>query len=248
VIIKSHIRGGYRSAAQYMKDIGQNEETRIVQISDLDSKNLDEAFRNMWVIASSSKVKKPLHHVSINPFKEERLTDEQVLKIIERCEEKYGYIHGDHQRVIIEHFKEGRQHFHVMWNRVSLDTNKAVWPGEHWKKSKQAAREMEKALGLKNPVPRRVKQMQADAASRKQQAFGSYNNLNKPIKLPIAVKVGRNIATPPHPSTEPLIPVATTKGWPEAAIIDWETWGHKDPVRFFRLWSELAPSSFSPSG
>ena len=44
----------------------------------------------MWV-ASSSWVKKPLHHISINPFKDERLTDEQVLAIVERAELKYGY-------------------------------------------------------------------------------------------------------------------------------------------------------------
>jgi len=177
VIIKSHIRGGYRSAAQYMKDIGQNEITRVVEISDIDAKNLDEAFHNMWVIASSSKAKKPLHHISINPLKDERLTDEQIQKIVERCEEKYGYAHGDHQRVIIEHIRDGRQHFHVMWNRVSLTTNHAVWPGEHWKKSKQAAREMERELGLKCPVPRHTKRLLAAASriGRSSRHFGRYH-------------------------------------------------------------------------
>lgn len=159
MIIKSHVRGGYRAASDYLKDQGQNEKTRVVQISDPDAKNLDEAFHNMWVVACNSKVKKPLHHISINPFRDERLTDEQVLKIIERAEQKCGYKPGDHQRVIVEHIKDGRQHFHVMWNRVSMDTGKAVWPGHHWKKSKQVAREMEKELGLKRPTPRRFKRM-----------------------------------------------------------------------------------------
>jgi hypothetical protein len=115
----------------------------------------------MWTVACNSKVKKPIHHISINPFKDERLTDKDVLKIIERAEQKYGYKPGEHQRVIVEHVLNGRQHFHVMWNRVSMKTGKAVWPGEHWKKSKQVCREMERELGLKRPMPRRVKRMHA---------------------------------------------------------------------------------------
>lgn len=154
MIIKSRVRGGFRAAAQYMKAEGKNELTRTVEISDPAAKDLDEAFHNMWATACNSKAKKPIHHISINPFKDERLTDEQVLKIVDRCEEKYGYKHGNHQRVIVEHILDGRQHFHVMWCRVSQETGKAVWPGLHWNKSKEVAREMEKELGLKTPVPK----------------------------------------------------------------------------------------------
>ncbi|MDP9127155.1 MAG: relaxase/mobilization nuclease domain-containing protein, partial [Pseudomonadota bacterium] len=136
MIIKSHIRGGYRAAAEYLKEQGQNEKTRLVEISDPQANSLDEAFHNMWVVASNTKCTKPLHHISINPMKGEFLTDAQVLAIVERCEEKYGYKLFHHQRVIVEHIKDGRQHFHVIWNRVSLVTGKAIWPGEHWNKSK----------------------------------------------------------------------------------------------------------------
>lgn len=96
-------------------------------------------------------------HISINPFKDERLKDKQVRQIAERCEQVYGYVSGDHQRVIVEHIKDGRQHFHVMWNRVSIATGKAVWPGHHWLKSKQVSREMEVELGLKHPSLRKIK-------------------------------------------------------------------------------------------
>ncbi|MFY9288981.1 MAG: relaxase/mobilization nuclease domain-containing protein [Alphaproteobacteria bacterium] len=157
MIIKSHIRAGYRAAADYLKEQGKNEYIRLVEISDPDASNLDQAFHNMWVIASATKARKPLHHISINPFKDERLTDQQVQLIVERCEQRYGYKSGDHQRVIVEHIKDGRQHFHVMWNRVSLRTGKAVWPGHHWLKSKQVCREMEVELGLKRPISRTTK-------------------------------------------------------------------------------------------
>ena len=136
MIIKSSYRGGYRAAATYLRDIGKNERTRLVEISDPDANTLEQAFHNMWTIACQTRATKPLHHISINPMKDERLTDEQVFKIIERCEQKYGYIEGEHQRVIVEHIKDGRQHFHVMWCRVSLTTGRVVKAGEHWKKVK----------------------------------------------------------------------------------------------------------------
>ncbi|MFY9288397.1 MAG: relaxase/mobilization nuclease domain-containing protein [Alphaproteobacteria bacterium] len=165
MIIKSHIRAGYRAAADYLKEQGKNEHIRLVEISDPDATDLDQAFHNMWLVASTTKAKKPLHHISINPFKDERLTDKQVQQIVERCEQKYGYSSGDHQRVIVEHIKDGRQHFHVIWNRVSLGTGKAIWPGHHWLKSKQVCREMEGELGLKRPISRKTKRLKLSGPS-----------------------------------------------------------------------------------
>jgi hypothetical protein len=207
LIIKSHIRGGYRAAADYLKAQGKNEKIRLVEISDLDAHNLDEAFRNMWVVASSTKATKPLHHISINPFKDERLTDAQAIKIAERAEQKFGYKHGEHQRVIVEHIRDGRQHFHVFWNRVSLTTHRPIWPGQHWNKSKQTAREMEKELGLKTPMPRRMKRARASAAvsGRRTKMGGRYRGL-----MPNVLKPPRIIpALPPKPTFQPAMRWAT---------------------------------------
>ncbi|MGB9153387.1 MAG: MobQ family relaxase [Alphaproteobacteria bacterium] len=42
-------------------------------------------------------------------------------------------------------------------------------------------------------------------------------------------------------SPSPIFPIRPTrKGWPEAALRDWEAWGSKNPPRFFQVWSELA--------
>jgi hypothetical protein len=166
MIIKSHIRGGFRSAAAYLKEQGANELTRLVEISDPHAMNLDQAFRAMWAITEGGRAKKPLHHVSINPMKDERLTDEQVLRICQRLEEKYGYQRGAHQRVIVEHIKEGRQHFHVMWNRVSLATGKAHWPYMHKMQSKVTAREMEIELGLKVVASRKQPKIGSDTKTK----------------------------------------------------------------------------------
>ena len=111
MIIVSHIRGDHASAARYLSSRGKNEKTRIIEISDYDASTLTEAFYNMWAVACHSQIKKMLHHISINPCKDERLSDQDVSKIVRRCENKYGYQPQDHQRVIVEHIKKERQTF-----------------------------------------------------------------------------------------------------------------------------------------
>jgi len=302
MIIKSVIRGGYRSAAEYMKEQGKNEETRLVELSDPAAKNLDDAFHNMWVVAGNTKCTKPLHHISINPMPGERLTNAQLMKIVEHCEKIYGYPMFHHQRVIVEHVKDGRQHFHVIWNRVSLVTGRSVWPKKHWNKSKQICREMEKELGLKSPTSRKgnnggkhprgnrpaskkwikakgvkhrrtVKQGRSHTSpdsnagvlsmlnrigrhGRKRKTSGSRFNtsssdhrrwrsdsVNNSARMPHPVMLPKiilfNPSPPPTPQPTFFRPVRSG-GWPEAAITDWATWGHRNPPRFFALWPELS--------
>ena len=101
-----------------------------------------------------------------------------------------------HQRVIVEHVKDGRQHFHVIWNRVSLVTGKAVWPGKDWEKAKQICRTMEKALGLKSPTPRPKVHKGKTAFPKKGRGK---SRSAKGVKHKRGVKHGR-LLTSPHSS------------------------------------------------
>jgi hypothetical protein len=168
------------------------------------------------------------------------------MAIVQRCEEVYGYTMFHHQRVIVEHIKDGRQHFHVMWNRVSVMTGKAVYPGLHWKKSKEVAREMEIKLGLKRTATRRKKSTRV----RKASGTDTKNTANSSAGTTRRTITYKPIIQPKIPTTKtakerkqnpsPFRPVEQKKVWPEAAIIDWEAWGHLFPRRFFIKWPELA--------
>jgi hypothetical protein len=125
-----------------------------------------------------------------------------------------------------------------------------VWPGQHWNKSKQAAREMEKELGLKSPVPKRTtKGRTAGKRGRLmpkksiRQAQSKYDPI-KPTSLPsIRIHIPTPKPTREEPTSHPapILPGPKRKGWPEAAVLDWEVWGNRNPRRFFALWPELAP-------
>ncbi len=39
-----------------------------------------------------------------------------------------------------------------------------------------------------------------------------------------------------------------TNGWPPQAIADWASWGHRETIRFFRLWPELASGNSMAMG
>ncbi|MDR3450893.1 MAG: DUF736 family protein [Alphaproteobacteria bacterium] len=167
MFIKAHIRGGYRAAAHYLSSQGTNEVSRLVSMSDPDAKDLSEAFQNMWQVASQTKVEKPLFHFSINPFKDERLTDKQAKQIAEAYAGKCNINIEDHQHVIVEHIKDGRQHFHVMLNRVSEDTGRAIDPGLYKKKARECSREMEVGLGLQQLAPGKKRPIRKYGRARK---------------------------------------------------------------------------------
>jgi hypothetical protein len=65
--------------------------------------------------------------------------------------------------------------------------------------------------------------------------------LLKPLQS--AKQAGKFLADRPSKQEQqgPVKPVVEKKGWPEAAILDWEVWGHRNPPRFFALWPELSP-------
>ena len=154
MIIKSSLRVGFKKTGRYLEDQGENEKTRLVLLSDPHVTSIADAFRAMWAIADGACVKKPIHHVSVNAMAYERMSDEQISRVCSLLESKYGYQKGAHQKVVVEHFKKGRQHFHIAWSRVSLRSGRPHYPLMHQFFSFIAARQIEKEFHLDPPVPR----------------------------------------------------------------------------------------------
>lgn len=110
------------------------------------AQDIREAFEEMATVAAASQCKNFLYHASINPKEGEHLTPEQWEKAVELLAQKLG-LEG-HQRVEVEHIKDGRAHRHVVFNRVDPDTLTAVRMSHNYRKHEAAAREMEREFGL----------------------------------------------------------------------------------------------------
>jgi hypothetical protein len=90
-------------------------------------------------------------------MKSEHVTDEQFEEMALMAGEKQGYKRGHHQFVIVKHIeKDGSEHSHPVFCRISLVTGKPIWPGKHHINAKAAARDIEKKFGLKSMAQHRA--------------------------------------------------------------------------------------------
>ena len=164
MIIKGASRGGGAQLATYLESKGKNERTQLIEIKGTLSQDIRGAVSEMSVIAAGSRAEKPFYHAQINPKEGERLTAEEAIKAADILADKLKL--SDNQRIIVEHEKEGRQHFHVAFNRVNGETQKAVNMGNDRRACHEAAREIEKDLGLEKTASRYLDREAAKKATR----------------------------------------------------------------------------------
>jgi hypothetical protein len=364
------IKGKSISCSQKSRDHylrGQENEKIIVrEVWGFATKDPDEALEMIELSAKGTRCKKPLYSVKINPSPDRFWTKEEVLRALQLLEENLGLT--GHPRVVIEHKKHGRIHYHALWSRFHPDGGPAKNMGNDYAIHQKTQRQLEKEFKLRPMMARGrdFRQWEVEWAKRygfdifalrkeitkdfnsvktgqefmaalktkgcvlcrgdKSQfvlilSWGQHKALSSMIygRPPKAVlrrafadidivmlptvaegkaqvkaalpKIKRKSRRAAHiyirrspsqivsvtkpfaqPQTEtPIKPVTKTivwtttakqeqehvqqhvpirpddkKGWPEAAIIDWETWGHEKPRLFFLKWIELAPPGFTP--
>lgn len=154
VVIKGKSRGGAAQMANYATAQGKNELAQVQEVRGTLATDVRGAFAEMDAIAKATNCGQFLYHAQINPEKDEHLTPEQWKKAVDTLEESLK-LEG-HQRVVFSHVKDGREHYHVVWNRVGLDGDKlkAVNMGNNFAAHERAAVQVEKDCGLK-PLERR---------------------------------------------------------------------------------------------
>ena len=125
MIIKGGAAGNIAFWGHHLMRDDTNETARLVEVSGLIADNLPAALREMQAIGRQSRSRGNfLYQANINPPADADLTDEQWRQAVERLERNLK-LEG-HQRAIVEHIKHGRRHYHVVWNRVDIDTLKVV--------------------------------------------------------------------------------------------------------------------------
>lgn len=132
-----------------------NERIRLVEIRGCvadgagESDQLRSALREMKATAAGSRCEKSLYHVSFAvPAQDaERMaSDAHWLQCADRLEQEFG-LQG-HARSIVHHFKDGRWHQHVVWNRIDPQTGLAAHLSHERRRAIKVARELEHDLGL----------------------------------------------------------------------------------------------------
>jgi hypothetical protein len=132
--------------ASHLTNTEENERAELREIRGLDAGNVREALEEMQRLAHvNPRVKNFMHHADFNPRRDEVLTDAERDRAIEIYEERRG-IPENTPRVVMEHIKEGRKHWHVIWLRVD-ENGRAFSDSLSAKVAHEAAREIERELG-----------------------------------------------------------------------------------------------------
>jgi hypothetical protein len=106
----------------------------------------------MAAVASASRCQRNfMYQANINPRIGEVLTRAQAIEAFDVLGRNLRL--DGHQRVIVQHEKLGRRHFHAIWNRVDIETLKVTDIGGNYRVHEATARELEARFGLE-PTPR----------------------------------------------------------------------------------------------
>ena len=151
MIIKGNPAGNVGYWSKHLLRDDTNARAEVKEISGLLAEDLPSALREMQAIAAQSRSHGNfMYQANINPYDHEHLTPEQWKEAVATLEKNLG-LEG-HQRVVVEHFKEGRQHYHIVWNRVDVDSLRVADMGGNYRIHTATARELESRFDL-TPTP-----------------------------------------------------------------------------------------------
>ena len=150
-------RGGADQLSTHLQKTDENESVNVRELSgfsfsETTGANLDKALKQMEAIGYGKGAKRNLYHVILAPAFGETLTVEQRKHMLDYYIEQMGF--KDHQYALVEHWKKGKQHFHLTFNIIHPDTGKIHELKWTKRKEWQISRDLEQALGLKKFQPK----------------------------------------------------------------------------------------------
>jgi hypothetical protein len=145
VIIKGKSRAGPAALAAHLGNAEKNERVTLLETRGTVSQDLRGALVEMDAYAAGTRCERSLYHAAISPALPYRLTPEQRTETIEAVEAKLGYT--GHARIVVIHEKFGREHIHIVWSRIDLNTMKAVPDSHNYRKHEEVARDLERRFG-----------------------------------------------------------------------------------------------------
>ncbi len=159
----------WQEKANYAEDKADNDFAKVHEVRCEGIEDVQTAFAAMVAFAADTKCKQFLYHATINLNPGERLTREQWQQAVDRLEEGLGLT--GHHRVVFEHIKKDRQHYHIVWSRLPPTGGPAVSMSYDYFVHQRTAKELEKKFGLL-PAPRK----QEGQPSKKKQEINDRNS------------------------------------------------------------------------
>ena len=155
--IQGRRRGGAKALATHLRKTDENESVAVKELEGfshdaMTGENLENALKQMEAIGYGKGGARNLFHTIIAPAYGETLTAAQQKVMVNIYAEQMGF--KGHQYALVEHWKKGKQHFHLVFNIIDPATGKTH--ELKWSKQKEwnISRDLEKAFGLSTPQPK----------------------------------------------------------------------------------------------
>lgn len=145
MVIKGSARAAPGELAYHLLREDTNESARVMGFSGVASLDLREALAELDGMGAGSRSSRTLYHASINTPVSEQLTERQQQIARQRLASRLGL--ADQPFAVVEHVKHGRQHIHIVWSRIDIDTGKAIPDSHNYRKHEEVARELEREFG-----------------------------------------------------------------------------------------------------
>ena len=129
----------------------ENEEVRVLKLDGVSSSTIEDSLEEMRTLSLGTRTRKCLYHSSINvtPLESREMTDVRWLEAVEELGKELGM--SGHQKAVVIHKKKGREHCHIVWNKVHPDTLKTASLSWNYKKHEEVSRRLEERWKL-SPV------------------------------------------------------------------------------------------------
>lgn len=115
------------------------------------AKELNSQFRDVEKL--SSRVEKPVFHISLRPTSADTLSNQQWIEVAKECAKEFDF--ADHQYLAILHKDAKQPHLHIVANRVGYD-GKAASDSNSYKRMAGLCRRMEKQFSLEEVLSPRT--------------------------------------------------------------------------------------------
>ena len=146
MVIKGKSVAGATRLAAHLERTDTNERMELVELRGVAARDLRGALCEMEAVASGCpNCTRPFYHASINTRADELLTPQQRERAIDRLEKELGLT--GQPRAVVAHIKEGREHFHIAWSRIDLETMRTISDSHNYRKHEIVARELEREFG-----------------------------------------------------------------------------------------------------
>lgn len=124
MILVGSQRAGASNLANHLMNDRDNDHVILFEVRGFIARDLHGALAEAHAISKGTKCEQFLFSLSVNPPKDEMVTEQELEDAIERAEAKLGLT--DQPRAIVFHEKEGRRHAHVVWSRIDAKSMTAI--------------------------------------------------------------------------------------------------------------------------